>query len=328
MAFNFSNLFRSKRILPNAFKIENTVTQKQFAKSPFTGRANVFEIFLEIQKKIDNQTPASMIRLGDGEGAIMGFPELTNRNEVNRSWKNWFGDTKVTDAEVVSLSQQVRIAISEADIVGVSRKKQCEMFYLWGTVITALTELDLINDNQIITDTAIHRHLQFSLLYRQLLRNVEFIGIISSRDIQEKLITNFGVKNIKYYPIRGQFHYPGDVKERHFPDTFNRIFDTLEVPFKGAVFLVGAGVFGKVYCKWIKDRGGIALDIGSMFEPWGEIPSRTKHPCHHLDVYKQFPKITAAQGIARYNQLIDGFGMDSKRASTDEYYFKHLPKYW
>lgn len=55
---------------------------------------------------------------------------------------------------------------------------------------------------------------------------------------------------------------------RHYPDRFSEIQKTLKIPYPGALFLVGSGVFGKIYCEWIKQRGGIAIDVGSMFDSW------------------------------------------------------------
>lgn len=42
----------------------------------------------------------------------------------------------------------------------------------------------------------------------------------------------------------------------------------------GEVWLVGAGVLGKLACHHVAERGGIALDIGSAFDVWGGLMSR------------------------------------------------------
>lgn len=34
---------------------------------------------------------------------------------------------------------------------------------------------------------------------------------------------------------------------------------------RGALCLVGAGFWSEIYCAWIKQRGGVAVDIGSGF---------------------------------------------------------------
>ena len=72
-----------------------------------------------------------MIRLGDGEAAVMGFPELTSRAEVDRSLMIWLGDTEVSDPNISSLARDLRNAISESDILGLLRQKQRQGFYLY-----------------------------------------------------------------------------------------------------------------------------------------------------------------------------------------------------
>jgi len=46
------------------------------------------------------------------------------------------------------------------------------------------------------------------------------------------------------------------------------------VEFPGMLYLVGGGLYGKLYCQLIKSQGGIALDLGSLFDAWLGIPSR------------------------------------------------------
>ena len=215
--------------------------------------------------------------------------------------------------------------------MGLPREKQTKQINtarLWSAVIESVTKLELLNKSQMITDMAIHRYLQFPLLYRALFKNIDFLGVISGREVSEKLKSEFDIKNVKQYLIRGEAGHPGVIQERHYPDTFNKLFDSIDVPFPGALFIVGAGVFGKIYCKWIKDRGGIALDIGSIFKAWAKTPSRTTHPCHHLDVYKEITEIDVKCAINRYNHFCDKFEMDTPRASVNADYFSKLPSSW
>lgn len=40
------------------------------------------------------------------------------------------------------------------------------------------------------------------------------------------------------------------------------------------LYLVVGGLYGNLYCQLIKAQGGLALDLGSLFDAWLEIPSR------------------------------------------------------
>ena len=46
------------------------------------------------------------------------------------------------------------------------------------------------------------------------------------------------------------------------------------VGFPGMLYLVGGGLYGKLYCQLIRSQGGVALDLGSLFDAWLGIPSR------------------------------------------------------
>ena len=60
----------------------------------------------------------------------------------------------------------------------------------------------------------------------------------------------------------------------HFPDAFDRTMETLKIRVPGQLFLVGAGICGKVYCNKIRDLGGIGLDIGAVCDSWINLPTR------------------------------------------------------
>jgi hypothetical protein len=299
-------------------------------------RLNGFEVYLMLRECIEKCIPTSMIRLGDGEAAVMGFPEVTTRDEVDRSWMIWLGDTEVSDSEVSALAKDLRTAISQCDILGLPRQKQRQAFHLYEKVYTSIDQFGLLSERHRLADAAIHRYLQFALLYRPLLRNLPFLGIISSKSIGDVLRNEFSIQSIVHYPIRGESTLPGPIQERHFPDTFNRLREALEVPFPGAVFLVGAGVFGKIYCQWIKERGGIALDVGSMCDPWARslfnasdrALLRAPHPVHFLDLYQELPVISAEDAINRYNKICAQLNIDAAIATIESSYFSQLEPSW
>ncbi len=54
----------------------------------------------------------------------------------------------------------------------------------------------------------------------------------------------------------------------HFPDLYEKLVAGIKVPRPGALFLVGAGFCGKLYADAIKRKGGIAVDVGSLFDLW------------------------------------------------------------
>ncbi|MBK5928011.1 hypothetical protein [Rhodobaculum claviforme] len=53
---------------------------------------------------------------------------------------------------------------------------------------------------------------------------------------------------------------------RHYPDVFETVCRQLEGDLRGCLVLVGAGIFGKIYCHVARSSGAVALDLGSGFD--------------------------------------------------------------
>ena len=291
-------------------------------------RLDAFRVFLAIRERMQARQPMSVIRLGDGEGAIMGYPTMTTRKDVNRSLRIWLRTIAVDDGLVISLSEELKDAVRNADILGVPRQKQMDFVHpLWRAVRDELEAFELVGPNTLLTHTALHRLLQHALLYRPLLESRDFVGVISCRRLIDELKDVFGVRDVRWYGVRGELEDTGEIDTPHFPDGFNEIRETLEVPYPGAVFLVGAGVFGKVYCQWIKERGGIAIDVGSIFDAWANI-GRVGEPLRSLNVYREYPRIGRRAAVRRYNALADELELDVPKGDADAAYFGALPALW
>lgn len=293
---------------------------------PHKARLTAFEVFLHIRDAIECERPFSVVRLGDGEGAVLGYPTITSRADVDGFLRIWLRTTDVSEADVLALVAALKDAVRGADVLGLPRAKQIEQFRLWRAVQQATDALHL-HSRALYSHTVLHRLLQYALLYRPILQNAPFLGLISCRSIGSRLQRHFNIGAVRYYGVRGERDEPGDVQTPHYPDGFLELRELLEVPFAGALFLVGAGAFGKVYCQWIKERGGIAIDIGSTFDSWANV-GRVGRPARSLDVYAQVPRIRRSAAVARYNGLVEEVGLDVPLGNKRAAYFKKLPRSW
>jgi hypothetical protein len=120
-------------------------------------------------------------------------------------------------------------------------------------------------------------HLGFDLeafgLSRRLASRVT--GIIGPADPAG--ITLFSDLTLKWLRVPGDKRFSGAVlsTESHFHDYFDRI---LEYPFEpGEVWVVAAGVLGKIYCDAIAQRGAVAVDVGAAMDLWAGRPD-TRQP--------------------------------------------------
>lgn len=282
-------------------------------------KLNCIDTYNYLEQAVKRKQPLSLIRLGDGEGALMGYPDITNRTAIDRSFKIWFGHTAINNDEAASLAMQVRKAVKNADIVGIPRERQLERHPYYKAVLEAINFYGLHQDATIFTDAAVHRYFQFCLFFRKLLFKKDYLGIVTPRAIDTQLKKAFSVEYVEHFPIKGEARFAGEFGLPHYPDTFEYLKSAINPPYIGALYLVGAGALGKIYCDVIKQKGGIAIDAGAIFDAWAGVKSRLVHPSHNLECYKEFPLISAEKAFERFNTLCDHFNIDTERLNFEDY---------
>jgi len=217
--------------------------------------------------------PMSIIRLGDGESAVIGYPDFTPASEFEHFLRVFFGTNALTKEQKSKFVCFVREAVRAADIIGVTGGAEVTKFTV---VRNFLAHYQLAAMSTHITQLALHRSLQEHGLYDELLRNQDVVGLITCRDVGQLLKRTFNIREVITYKVPEEVAHARDKSNvaRHFPDRFEEIRETLAVPQPGMLFLIGAGPLGKVYCQWVKQRGGIGLDVGSMFDAWAGLATR------------------------------------------------------
>jgi hypothetical protein len=73
---------------------------------------------------------------------------------------------------------------------------------------------------------------------------------------------------------------------RHYPDAYPTILEQLRPPYEGAVYIVAAGILSKAYCTAIKQRGGIAIDVGSVADVWMGARTRPDMPNDFVEKWR------------------------------------------
>jgi hypothetical protein len=135
----------------------------------------------------------------------------------------------------------------------------------------------LHSDHTIYTDSGAHNFFQFMRALDPWVRGREFLGLITCRELCVQVAEVFQVKKVVWHQIPPDFLTSQQIAAPpHFPDVYEKLRSEIDPPFKGALYLVGAGAFGKVYCDWIKQRGGIGIDIGSVFDGWAGVRVRQR----------------------------------------------------
>lgn len=215
---------------------------------------------------------ASVIRLGDGESAVIGYPEFTPEKEFQRFVKLFFGDNTLDEGQRRQFVQSVRQAVKAADVVGVVGGEALTKF----TVVRYFMKyFGLAEPGVRVGLLSLHRNLHEGGHYSEILAGQKEVGLITCRTIGSKIQETFGIDKVTTYLVPEEAgHAAKGGVGRHYPDRFDELKRELVVSFPGMIFLVGAGPLGKVYCQWIKEKGGIALDVGSMFDAWAGLSTR------------------------------------------------------
>ena len=263
-----------------------------------------------MKRRIAAGTPTSLIRLGDGELSWLGYGSAAPWEHTATSLNVWFGRDDFEPAQLEETANRLRLAVSRATIIGLPRPSRQMRDPRCGYVRSLFELHDLTSPGQLFTDCGVHRYWQLLLAYRDLLTGLPFLGLISSRDIGIQIRTAFGIKELVTYPVPSERGMLGAFESLgpHYPERFEQLCDELIIPFRGAVFLIGAGGLGKIYADIVYQRGGIALDVGSILDGWAAEASREflwQDPdSFELDCYRETINLRPDEVLSRYRDLL------------------------
>jgi len=249
-------------------------TEPQIIKVGHTPFLDTSGVAAEINEAIAQKRPFSLVRLGDGESFVLGYEDTTKPEEIELILGMWFGPNKIDREDVLKIRSMLLEAIQGCDILGIpDNPKTSEKFR---RVAHNVNRYGLWDGRAKLCSHEVHMTLHEEHKFSGLLTGLDFLGLITPRDLNELVKKTWGIGQVERWSLPEEYHYArdkGSVK-RHYPDRFKAIMQEIDVPYPGAVFLVGAGVLGKIYCHRIKELGGIAIDIGSTFDAWASFNAR------------------------------------------------------
>lgn len=236
---------------------------------------------------ISKRQPFSLVRIGDGESVILGYREGVVNLDLEGHLRLWFGVNSLAPELMRHLRRRLYSSSIRASILGVPTLRQCGLHPRYQSSYNLLQRrLHPRWGMPLLCDAAVHRFLHLSGDLVALLRQSPFLGIVSSRVVLQSVFSLFQPDQLSFFrapdenPVQVSAN---DVSSRlWFPDLFKLIENQLQPPYKGAPYLIGAGLVGKLFCETIRARGGIAIDIGSIFDGWASVPSR--------DYFSRYPE--------------------------------------
>lgn len=226
-----------------------------------------------------NKKPISLVRYGDGEAMILnGYKDVES---IRAIYKRQFGFTPTLD-QIDEIRLNLISAYKNCDIIGspLGKKIKDGDDSYWARSIDILrieAGIDLLTTDKTNVSIDIHSEFLDKNYYHLLMENTDTINYISCRDLDEPLKRRYPNRRINKFIIQSEMKFSDNkTGQKHYPDQFREIERWMDrgINSEGALCLVGAGFVGKIYCNWFRDRGGVAMDIGSIMDSWAGYETR------------------------------------------------------
>jgi hypothetical protein len=212
--------------------------------------------------------PCFMLRMGDGEMILANADEKRLDVFCRKQFARTISAEQLETAQI-----WMREAVLNSTILGLPTQRHCEKSRLWNGLFEYYRLLEEAFPKQWVPKTYCTINAHFELLQSggvfSLLSRVEKITIVSPRQVADRIKIRFpNIQHVEYYWIPGEQQY--EVVKNRSVDVFGRFADILcslsSQPRQGELLLFGAGPLGKVLGSCFSRAGGVALDLGSVFD--------------------------------------------------------------
>ncbi|HMQ07316.1 MAG TPA: sulfotransferase family 2 domain-containing protein [Saprospiraceae bacterium] len=296
---------------------ELSIQCRRFYPDTYTDITSAFHIGSYLRRRIKKRIPTVFLSFRVTDGI---FLELMNReNKENHHFTFLSKDLLISNTdplnreELEDLLHTYMHALEAADILGIPH---------WSSVLKAIWEFRTespLNDNVgllniyrnistqlknvkmkkwgIITNSELIPHFNYYQLLPFILDSVDKCYVISSKpEIVDYLKLNLDIPEVEWLEVpeklicsRNQF----DSENNEFHIGLLENIEQITRNNKGLIFLVSAGIRGKIYCQKIKESGSIALEIGSISDFWSGQDNRYgyEHPVPPLGVTFSYPEV-------------------------------------
>jgi hypothetical protein len=255
-----------------------------------------------VHSRLAAREPFSLVRIGDGEAACLPYEPylawLARGDAVERE-KIWWVEALTADQRK-RMTRLVFNAIWSADSIGIP------------TASRFLRELRLAENDSldrgltgrglrsilysvehchafrvagapapVFTSCHLHQDLERWQLYPGLLEGKHEVVLVSCHsDLADLVETKYGARvasSIILPPDRvsAPALRHGTPDRRRLPDILDEVVDKMKSVPRGRLVLVGAGYLGKWLVDVARAEGGIALDVGSVFDYWLGLTTRS-----------------------------------------------------
>lgn len=223
--------------------------------------------------------PFSLLRIGDGKSVILAHNSSSPQIDLEAHLNLWFGKCLPSANQLLRLQQRLKLACRTSTILGIPTLRQCGLNPRYLTSYNSLVSLLSGRRRVLLTDAAIHRFLHLSGDLLALLRGSPYLGVVTSKPIANEVLRFFRPSQLFVQTVPPEsplLHQEITEHSRSWYDHSGKpLMISIKPPYRGAPYLVGAGLMGKLICDQIRSAGGFAIDIGSLCDGWSSVPSRS-----------------------------------------------------
>jgi hypothetical protein len=240
-------------------------------------------------------TPLSVLRVGNGEGNAVSMTKAhLHLLQTSTFYQEFVSQNGIAIPQDVAIHfcSEVRAALIAADILGFRCFRVDEHALIQNSIDKgdAYAALGFLYAREflqqglsaglwrqtIVTGAWIHLDLVPHL--SRLVEGTDAIIVITGRvELKSEMQRRLGDRLEEFIAVPVQGFQPSRVNDSHFCSIFQSVRDRLRSDLRGKLVLVGAGLFGKVYCHEAKLSGAVAVDLGSAFDVLAGLKTRPVH---------------------------------------------------
>lgn len=250
-----------------------------------TNPAETSEFLSLIKAALTNRTPFSCIRLSDGEGYLFPEGKFFDDQDARNRERHWWGVELSNDMRT-RIVLDARQALSEADVVGIPSAYRFirdhtdrsttltqtiqgrGLLQVLGGVVEAISPTAVIAGDKI--NVSAFSDIAQLILLAEVTRKVVVVGSVNMEHLPPALL---GVRKVESLVI--PTHHRTSLNDRYhagaepLPFVYGELLGRLDsMSGPGDLVLVAGGIIGKILVGRARQRGAVALDIGSTIDDW------------------------------------------------------------
>ncbi|WP_034997247.1 hypothetical protein [Beijerinckia mobilis] len=258
--------------------------------------SNIDVIESDIIQALKEKKPYLLLRMGDGEGSHIRI-NLEDESKYYMLYREnrkefldiWFKDQSIIENNLFDTAiARFNEMISLSDCIGAINKDLIAHEYRIGSkrgipyIVNIMRKMCILSEQRPewskqvrISGLTVHYDLLFSGALDRILRRCDKLGLICCHpELPDALVKKYGFKQIDFYKIPGeQIHSEilglAATRGSHWPTRYLELCRELEDSnVEGELFLVAAGLLGKIYASILKRRGAIVIDVGAVADIW------------------------------------------------------------